>query len=317
MKEATDDSVKNKPSTALVVRDAAVLSPDENISRYLSDIRKFPMLSEDEEFMLAKRWQEYGDEKAAHRLVTSHLRFVAKIAMRYKGYGLPLADLVSEGNVGLMKAVKKYDPDKGFRLATYAMWWIKASIHEYVLQSWSLVKIGTTVAQKKLFFGLRRIKSRLQSIEAGGFSEKDLSPEHVNDIAEELNVSAQDVVMMNQRLSGGDYSLNAPLDNNDGDDGISEWQDKLADDRATPEDALMHQNELEYQNRILQDGMTVLNDRERKIIEARRLNEKPKTLEELSAEFGITRERVRQIEVKAFEKLQKYFLEQMPTATTA
>jgi RNA polymerase sigma-32 factor len=274
------------------------LTPEGNLSRYLQEIRKFPMLEPQQEFMLAKRWQEHEDVDAAHQLVTSHLRLVAKIAMGYRGYGLPVAELISEGNVGLMQAVKKFDPDRGFRLATYAMWWIRASIQEYILHSWSLVKMGTTAAQKKLFFNLRRMKGKLQA-----FDEGDLPPEQVAHIAKELSVSENDVVMMNRRLAGPDGSLNAPL-RKDG-DGDGEWMDWLVDESETQESELVEQDEFEKRKALLDKAMGVLNERERHILTERRLREDPVTLEDLSQEYDISRERVRQIEVRAFEKLQK------------
>ncbi|MDE8761124.1 RNA polymerase sigma factor RpoH [Rhizobium sp. CBK13] len=259
-------------------------------------MRKFPMLEPQQEYMLAKRYAEHGDRDAAHKLVTSHLRLVAKIAMGYRGYGLPIGEVVSEGNVGLMQAVKKFDPERGFRLATYAMWWIKASIQEYILRSWSLVKMGTTANQKRLFFNLRRLKGRIQAIDDG-----DLKPEHVSEIATKLNVSEEEVISMNRRLSG-DASLNAPIKAAEGDSG--QWQDWLVDDHDSQEDVLIEQDELETRRRMLSKAMSVLNERERRIFEARRLAEEPVTLEDLSAEFDISRERVRQIEVRAFEKVQ-------------
>ncbi|UDF04814.1 RNA polymerase sigma factor RpoH [Asticcacaulis sp. AND118] len=276
----------------------SVLSPDGGLNRYLSEIRKFPMLAKDEEFMLAKRWAEHADPKAAHRLVTSHLRLVAKIAMGYRGYGLPIGEVISEGNVGLMQAVKKFDPDKGFRLATYAMWWIKAAIQEYVLRSWSLVKMGTTAAQKKLFFNLRKVKSEISALEEG-----DLRHEQVEQIATKLGVSNDDVISMNRRMSSPDSSLNAPLRASEGD---SEWQDWLADDTTPSQETVLADSE-EYKLRmsLLEEAMGELNDRERAILMARRLQENPTTLEELAERFGVSRERVRQIEVRAFEKLQK------------
>jgi RNA polymerase sigma-32 factor len=274
------------------------LTPEGNLSRYLQEIRRFPMLEPDQEFMLAKRWQEHGDTEAAHQLVTSHLRLVAKIAMGYRGYGLPVAEMISEGNVGLMQAVKKFDPDKGFRLATYAMWWIRASIQEYILHSWSLVKMGTTAAQKKLFFNLRRMKGQLRALEEG-----DMSPENVAKIATTLKVSEEEVVNMNRRLSGPDSSLNAPL-RADG-DGDGEWMDWLVDDSASQETELAENDELTKRRALLAQAMTSLNDRERRILSERRLKDEPVTLEDLSQEYGISRERVRQIEVRAFEKLQK------------
>ncbi|WP_259780272.1 RNA polymerase sigma factor RpoH [Aestuariispira ectoiniformans] len=274
------------------------LTPEGNLQRYLDDIRKFPMLDPDQEFMLAKRWREHEDREAAHELVTSHLRLVAKIAMGYRGYGLPVAELISEGNVGMMQAVKRFDPDKGFRLATYAMWWIRASIQEYILHSWSLVKIGTTAAQKKLFFNLRKIKGRLQAFEEG-----DLHPETVEKIATELDVPEQDVINMNRRLAGSDNSLNAPL-RADG-DGDGEWQDWLEDESDDQESLLADSEELSIRRDMLADAMQSLNERERHILKERRLSDPAKTLEELSQEYDISRERVRQIEVRAFEKLQK------------
>ncbi len=266
------------------------------LSRYLDDIRKFPMLEPGEEFMLAKRWQQHEDKVAAEKLVTSHLRLVAKIAMGYRGYGLPIGEVVSEGNVGLMQAVKRFEPDKGFRLATYAMWWIRASIQEYILRSWSLVKMGTTAAQKKLFFNLRRTKSQLQALEEG-----DLKPEHVKKIATKLGVTEQEVISMNRRL-GGDASLNAPVR---ADSETGEWQDWLVDETPSQEECLVENDELSRRRSYLSNAMLVLNDRERQVFEARRLREEPVTLEELSAEFGVSRERIRQIEVRAFEKVQK------------
>jgi RNA polymerase sigma-32 factor len=266
------------------------------LTRYLEEIRKFPMLAPDEEFMLAKRWQERQDSDAAEKLVTSHLRLVARIAMGYRGYGLPIGEVISEGNVGLMQAVKRFDPDKGFRLATYAMWWIRASIQEYILRSWSLVKMGTTAAQKKLFFNLRRAKSQLQALDEG-----DLKPEHVKKIATKLGVPEEDVVNMNRRL-GGDASLNAPIR---AESESGEWQDWLVDDTPTQEDRLVEDEELKRRKSYLSSAMSVLNDRERRVFEARRLAEDPSTLEQLSEEFGVSRERIRQIEVRAFEKVQK------------
>ncbi len=274
----------------------AGLDPSTNLSRYLSEIRKFPVLEAEEEFVLAKNWTEHEDTEAAHKLVTSHLRLVAKIAMGYRGYGLPLGDLISEGNVGLMQAVKRFDPDKGFRLSTYAMWWIKASIQEYILRTWSLVKIGTTAAQKKLFFNLRKIKGQLQAIDEG-----DLSPENVKEVSERLNVSETEVVSMNRRLAGPDNSLNAPL----AADGDGEWQDWLVDESANQEEVLGEVEELAGRRKLLANSLTTLNERERYIFIERRLTENPKTLEELSEEYNISRERVRQIEVRAFEKVQK------------
>jgi RNA polymerase sigma-32 factor len=272
------------------------LDPAANLSRYLQEIRKYPLLTAEEEFTYAKNWADDGDVEAAHKMVTSHLRLVAKIAMGYRGYGLPLGELISEGNVGLMQAVKRFDPDRGFRLATYAMWWIKASIQEYVLHTWSLVKIGTTAAQKKLFFNLRKIKGQLQAIEEG-----DLSPENVKKISEALNVPEGEVVSMNRRLTAPDNSLNAPLRA----EGEGEWQDWLVDESATQEDVLSDRQELNSRRKLLDGGLQTLNDRERHIFVERRLTENPKTLEELSTEYDISRERVRQIEVRAFEKVQK------------
>ena len=266
------------------------------LSRYLEEIRKFPMLEPGEEFMLARRWQEHADADAAEKLVTSHLRLVAKIAMGYRGYGLPIGEVVSEGNVGLMQAVKRFEPDKGFRLATYAMWWIRASIQEYILRSWSLVKMGTTAAQKKLFFNLRRTKSQLQALEEG-----DLKPETVKKIATKLGVTEDEVISMNRRL-GGDSSLNAPV-RAEAESG--EWQDWLVDDTPSQEERLVEDEELSRRRSYLRSAMSVLNDRERRVFEARRLAEDPATLEDLSEEFGVSRERIRQIEVRAFEKVQK------------
>ena len=274
-----------------------VLTPEGNLSRYLQEIRKFPMLEKEEEYMLAKRWREHDDVDAAHKLVTSHLRLVAKIAMGYRGYGLPVGELISEGNVGMMQAVKRFDPDRGFRLATYAMWWIRASIQEYVLHSWSLVKMGTTAAQKKLFFNLRKIKSQMKAIDEG-----DLPPEKVQEIAERLDVTEDDVVQMNRRLAAPDNSLNAPL-RTDGEGG--EWQDWLVDESDSQEETLGEREEYSERMRLLRDAMKSLNEREQHIIAERRLRDDPTTLEELSQHYGISRERVRQIEVRAFEKLQK------------
>lgn len=275
-----------------------VISPEGNLRRYLQEIRKFPMLAPEEEYMLAKRWREHDDSDAASKLVTSHLRLVAKIAMGYRGYGLPLAELISEGNVGMMQAVKRFDPERGFRLATYAMWWIRASIQEYILHSWSLVKMGTTAAQKKLFFNLRRLKGQLHAIEDG-----DMSPENVKKVAETLKVTEAEVVSMNRRLSGGDHSLNAPL-RADG-NGDSEWQDWLVDESDSQETLIAEAQETDKRRVLLNDAMRTLNDRERHILNERRLADDPSTLEELSKVYGISRERVRQIEVRAFEKIQK------------
>jgi len=266
------------------------------LTRYLEEIRQFPMLEPQQEYMLAKSWREHGDRDAAHRLVTSHLRLVARIAMGYRGYGLPIGEVVSEGNVGLMQAVKRFDPDKGFRLATYAMWWIRAAIQEYILRSWSLVKMGTTAAQKKLFFNLRKIKGQLKALDEG-----DLRPDQVKRIATQLGVTEEDVVSMNRRLAG-DSSLNAPV-RNDSESG--EWQDWLVDDTMDQETALAESEEKENRRDMLNNALQGLNERERRVFEARRLAEDPLTLEELSAEFGVSRERIRQIEVRAFEKVQK------------
>lgn len=271
-----------------------MISGESGLSRYLSEIRKFPMLQPEQEYMLAKRWREHHDTDAAHQLVTSHLRLVAKIAMGYRGYGLPIGEVISEGNVGLMQAVKRFEPDKGFRLATYAMWWIRASIQEYILRSWSLVKMGTTASQKKLFFNLRKAKSQISALEEG-----DLRPDQVDQIATKLGVSQQDVVEMNRRMSG-DASLNAPLR----EEGEGEWQDWLVDEGASQENMLVDAEEKDNRLGALRNALGVLNDRERRIFEARRLSDEPITLEELSEEFDISRERVRQIEVRAFEKVQ-------------
>jgi RNA polymerase sigma-32 factor len=273
-----------------------IMTAEGGLTRYLEEIRRFPMLEPQQEFMLAKRWREHGDRDAAHKLVTSHLRLVAKIAMGYRGYGLPIAEVISEGNVGLMQAVKRFEPDKGFRLATYAMWWIKASIQEYILRSWSLVKMGTTANQKKLFFNLRKAKSKISALQEG-----DLRPDQVQTIAKRLGVTEQDVVDMNRRL-GGDASLNAPI-REDGDSG--EWQDWLADDSESQETVMAEHEELDNRRKALSSALSVLNERERRIFEARRLADDPVTLEDLAAEFGVSRERVRQIEVRAFEKVQK------------
>ncbi len=273
-----------------------ILTAESGLTRYLEEIRRFPMLEPQEEFMLAKRWREHGDRNAAHKLVTSHLRLVAKIAMGYRGYGLPISEVISEGNVGLMQAVKRFEPDKGFRLATYAMWWIKAAIQEYILRSWSLVKMGTTANQKKLFFNLRKAKSKISALEEG-----DLRPDQVKLIAKRLGVTEQDVVDMNRRL-GGDVSLNAPI-REEGDSG--EWQDWLVDESASQESRLAETEETDNRRKALGEALSVLNERERRIFEARRLADDPITLEDLAAEFGVSRERVRQIEVRAFEKVQK------------
>jgi RNA polymerase sigma-32 factor len=271
------------------------LQGEGGLSRYLAEIRKFPLLGSEEEYMLAKRWKEHEDPEAARKLVTSHLRLVAKIAMGYRGYGLPVSEIVAEGNVGLMQAVKRFEPDKGFRLATYAMWWIRAAIQEYILRSWSLVKMGTTAAQKKLFFNLRKAKTKIEAIEEG-----DMTPEHVAKIADQLGVPEQEVVNMNRRLSAPDSSLNAPLRS----DSESEWQDWLADDSIDQETRMAEREELSERHELLTGALGELTQREREIIEARRLQDEPATLEELSQRFGVSRERVRQIEVRAFEKLQ-------------
>jgi len=273
-----------------------VLSSEGNLAIYLQEIKKFPILTADEEYMLAKRYKEHGDTEAAHKLVTSHLRLVAKIAMGYRGYGLPVTDLISEGNVGIMQAVKKFDPERGFRLATYAMWWIRAQIQEYVLHSWSLVKIGTTAAQKKLFFNLKKLKNQLSSIDSG-----DLSPENAREIATRLNVKEAEVLDMNNRLFSGDQSLNVKV----GDEGDAEWQDMLVDSHDTQDNILANSNELSFRKKIFDQALEVLNEREKEIINLRKLKDKPVKLEELSKKFNISRERVRQIEEKAFEKLQK------------
>lgn len=281
-----------------MARSAAIpaLNAESGLSRYLEEIRRFPMLEPQQEYMLARSWREHGDREAAHQLVTSHLRLVAKIAMGYRGYGLPISEVVSEGNVGLMQAVKRFEPEKGFRLATYAMWWIKAAIQEYILRSWSLVKMGTTANQKKLFFNLRKAKSKISALEEG-----DLRPEHVKTIATQLGVTEQDVVDMNRRL-GGDASLNASI-RDDGESG--EWQDWLVDNSPSQATILEDSEESDNRHKALIGALDVLNDRERRIFEARRLADDPVTLEELAAEFGVSRERVRQIEVRAFEKVQK------------
>ncbi|HEX3366450.1 RNA polymerase sigma factor RpoH [Phenylobacterium sp.] len=275
----------------------AVISPEGGLSRYLTEIRKFPMLAKDEEFMLAKRWKEHQDPEAAHKMVTSHLRLVAKIAMGYRGYGLPLGEVISEGNVGLMQAVKKFEPDKGFRLATYAMWWIRASIQEYILRSWSLVKMGTTAAQKKLFFNLRKAKSEISALQEG-----DLHPDQVSTIATKLGVLNEEVISMNRRLSGGDASLNSPMRA----DSESEWQDWLVDDTTPSQETVVADTqEKSLRMGLLEEAMTELSDRERHILTERRLKDEPTTLEDLASQYGVSRERVRQIEVRAFEKLQK------------
>src|SRR5271165_5334650 len=273
-----------------------ILTAESGLTRYLKEIRRSSMLEPQDEYMLAKRWREHGDRHAAHKLVTTHLRLVAKIAMGYRGYGLPISEVISEGNVGLMQAVRRFEPEKGFRLATYAMWWIKAAIQEYILRSWSLVRMGTTANQKKLFFNLRKAKSKISALEEG-----DLRPDQVKLIAKRLGVTEQDVVDMNRRL-GGDVSLNAPI-REEGDSG--EWQDWLVDDVSDQETRLAESEEADNRKQALGEALSVLNDRERRIFEARRLADDPITLEELAAEFGVSRERVRQIEVRAFEKVQK------------
>ncbi|TFF19672.1 RNA polymerase sigma factor RpoH [Jiella endophytica] len=286
-----------------------ISSGDGGLTRYLEEIRRFPMLEPQQEYMLAKRYAEHDDRGAAHQLVTSHLRLVAKIAMGYRGYGLPIGEVISEGNVGLMQAVKRFDPERGFRLATYAMWWIKASIQEYILRSWSLVKMGTTANQKRLFFNLRKMKSRIQALDEG-----DLNPDQVNQIATKLGVSEDEVISMNRRLSG-DSSLNAPIRATEGESG--EWQDWLVDDSESQEETLVRQDEYDQRRGMLRSAMGVLNDRERRIFEARRLAEDPLTLEALSGEFDISRERVRQIEVRAFEKVQKAVRDKAAAANEA
>jgi RNA polymerase sigma-32 factor len=272
------------------------ISPERNLSRYLQTIRRYPMLSLEEEYSLAKRWQSAGDHQAAHKLVTSHLRLVAKIAMGYRGYGLPLSELISEGNVGMMQAVRRFNPDRGFRLATYAMWWIRAAIQEYILHSWSLVKMGTTAAQKKLFFNLRKLKGEMQALEEG-----DMSEDHVVRIANKLRVSEEDVVSMNRRLAGPDHSLNAPVR----EEGEGEWQDWLLDEGQDQEERLADDQEFRARRKLLVGAMKTLTERERHILSERRLKDTPATLEHLSRQYGISRERVRQIEVRAFEKIQK------------
>jgi RNA polymerase sigma-32 factor len=285
-------TAKKASSTALT----ASLSPDGSLSRYLREIRKFPMLEAQQEYMLAKSYADHQNTDAAHQLVTSHLRLVAKIAMGYRGYGLPLGEVIQEGNVGLMQAVKKFDAERGFRLATYAMWWIRASIQEYILRSWSLVKIGTTAAQKKLFFNLRKIKGQIDAIDGG-----QLTPEQVTEISDRLNVSPEDVVQMDGRMSGSDRSLNAPISH--GEDDSGEWQDLLEDDREDPEAALVVSDEMDIRREMMQQAMSVLNEREIDILTARRLSEPAATLEELSQKHDVSRERIRQIETRAFEKL--------------
>ncbi|WP_434288005.1 RNA polymerase sigma factor RpoH [Celeribacter sp. SCSIO 80788] len=273
-------------------------SPEQGLNRYLQEIRKFPMLEPEEEYMLAKSWVDHEDSRAAHKLVTSHLRLAAKIAMGYRGYGLPQAEVISEANVGLMQAVKRFDPEKGFRLATYAMWWIRASIQEYILRSWSLVKLGTTSAQKKLFFNLRKAKARI-----GAFEEGDLHPDNVKQIAHDLGVTEEEVVSMNRRMSGGDASLNATVGSDE--EGAAQWQDWLEDESANTAADYEARDEMETRRELLARSMEVLNDREKDILMERRLKDQPMTLEDLSAKYDVSRERIRQIEVRAFEKLQK------------
>ncbi len=305
-KKATDAARKDASYTGNMSL-SVTLSPEQGLNRYLQEVRKFPMLEKDEEFMLAKRWQEHGDSEAAEKMVTSHLRLVAKIAMGYRGYGLPIGEVISEGNVGLMQAVKKFDPDKGFRLSTYAMWWIRAAIQEYVLRSWSLVKMGTTAAQKKLFFNLRRLKGEMKAIDDG-----DLTPENVKKIATRLNVKESEVTSMNRRMSmGGDSSLNVTIG---GEDGAAEWQDWLADDSASQEEVLAEDQEHDARMDLLQDAMADLNERERDIIMKRRLSDEPMTLEDLAGIYKVSRERIRQIEARAFEKLQEAMLKAAGTA---
>ena len=286
-------------SAKTVATNLAAVAVEGSLSKYLEQIKKFPMLSSEEEYMLAKNWRNRGDLKSAQKLVTSHLRLVAKIAMGYRGYGLPVSEMVSEGNIGLMQAVKKFDPERGFRLATYAMWWIKASIQEYVLRSWSLVKMGTTTAQKKLFFNLKKIKNQLSANNAG-----DLNPEHVDEISKRLNVKKEEVISMNRRLHGKEKSLNDPIK----DEGGSEWQDWIVDSNLDQELKLSHEQELRKKRELMNDSMSILNSREREILIARRLSEDIPTLDDLSKKYNISRERIRQIESKAFEKLQKAML---------
>ncbi len=287
----------NKSNVPAVV---PALGGEASLNRYLAEIRKFPLLTPEQEYMLAKRFQEHGDNEAAAQLVTSHLRLVAKIAMGYRGYGLPVSELISEGNIGLMQGVKKFDPERGFRLATYAMWWIRASIQEFILRSWSLVKMGTTAAQKKLFFNLRRMKNNLEAFEDG-----DLSPEHVAKIATDLGVTEEEVVSMNRRMAmGGDTSLNVPM----GEDGDSQWQDLLDDEGPLQDERVAEAQERDVRHELLTEALETLNERERHILTERRLTDDPKTLEDLSQVYDVSRERVRQIEVRAFEKLQKAML---------
>ena len=284
--------IKNEPISV------ALISPDNNLGRYLDQIKKFPMLTAEDEYNLAKDWLDKNNTKAAHKLVTSHLRLVAKIAMGYRGYGLPVADLIAEGNIGMMHAVKKFDPERGFRLATYAMWWIKAAIQEFVLRSWSQVKIGTTASQKKLFFNLRKIKSKINALDDG-----DLSPNQVNHIAKSLDVSEDDVISMNRRMLGGDHSLNAQMNKNDGEE--TEWQDLLTDDRENQETLFEKHEEKTIRSKLMIDALNLLKSREKDIIIKRRLTDNPMTLEDLSQEYKVSRERIRQIENRAFEKLQE------------
>ena len=289
-------------SDKLEKQNLPVLSPDGSFNTYLQKIRKFPMLDAAQEYILAKNWRDKGDKESAHKLVTSHLRLVAKIATGYRGYGLPMSELVSEGNIGLMTAVKKFDPEKGFRLATYAMWWIKASMQEYILRSWSLVKIGTTAAQKKLFFNLRKMKNQIMRSD-----QTDLLPEQVTEIANRLDVTEDEVNSMDQRMKGPEASLNATIS---GEEGETEWQDWVVDENADQELQIAHRQETTKRKALLDKAMSILNEREKEILFDRRLNEEPKTLEELSQKYNISRERIRQIENRAFEKLQKEMLEQ-------
>ena len=286
-------------STKTINTNLPAIAPEGSLSSYLAQIKKFPMLDAEEEYMLAKNWRDIGDLKSAQKLVTSHLRLVAKIAMGYRGYGLPVSELVSEGNIGLMQAVKTFDPERGFRLATYAMWWIKASMQEYILRSWSLVKIGTTTAQKKLFFNLKKIKNKLSAETTG-----DLHPKHVDEISKRLNVKKEEVVSMNRRLHGKEKSLNDPIKDEDG----TEWQDWLVDDKIDQELMLSQKQELSQRRKLMNDSMSILNPREKEILTARRLSEDSSTLEDLSKKYKISRERIRQIETKAFDKLQKAML---------
>ena len=286
-------------STKTINTNLPAITSEGSLSSYLTQIKKFPMLTSEEEYMLAKSWRDRGDLKSAQKLVTSHLRLVAKIAMGYRGYGLPVSELVSEGNIGLMQAVKKFDPEKGFRLATYAMWWIKASMQEYILRSWSLVKIGTTTAQKKLFFNLKKLKNKLSANNTG-----DLHPEHINEISKRLDVKKEEVVSMNRRLFGKEKSLNAPIKDEDG----TEWQDWIVDNKLDQELKLSQDQELNERRKLMNDSMSILNSREKEILTARRLSEESATLEKLSKKYKVSRERIRQIETKAFEKLQKAML---------